>query len=41
MMAMAKALEAAPAPALEAGQGRVTVMVSGEILLPERDYSVK
>lgn len=31
----------ASAPALTAGESRVTVRVSGEILLPERDYTVK
>jgi predicted secreted protein len=39
MMAMARG--AAPVPALAAGQGRVTVGVSGTILLPERDYPVQ
>lgn len=38
MMAMARV---ASAPALVAGESRVTVTVSGEIRLPERDYPAK
>jgi predicted secreted protein len=40
MMAMARA-EKAPEPSLSAGQSRITVSVSGDILLPEKDYPVK
>jgi predicted secreted protein len=41
MMGMAMAAKAQAEPALEGGQGRITVTVSGEILLPEKDYPVK
>ncbi len=40
VMAMAEA-KSAPAPALEAGESRISVSVSGEILLPRQDYPVK
>ena len=40
-MALAKAVPAAVPPALEAGESRITVTVSGEILLPAKDYPVK
>jgi predicted secreted protein len=41
VMGMAMAAKAQAAPALEAGQSRITVRVSGDILLPEKDYPVK
>lgn len=40
MMAMARS-ENAPTPTLEAGESRLSVTVSGDILLPEKDYPVK
>lgn len=40
-LALAQAAQATPRPVLEAGESRVTVSVSGEILLPERNYPVK
>ncbi|HXH64208.1 MAG TPA: SIMPL domain-containing protein [Mariprofundaceae bacterium] len=40
MMAMARAGNA-PEPALAAGESRLSVTVSGDILLPEKDYPVK
>ena len=41
MLQMAGAAKEAALPALEAGQSRITVRVSGDILLPEKDYPVK
>lgn len=41
MMGLAMAAKDAAVPALEAGQSRITVKVSGDILLPEKDYPVK
>ncbi len=40
-MALARVAPAAAPPALEAGETRITVTVSGEILLPEKSYPVK
>lgn len=40
-MALAKAPVASSSPALEAGESRITVTVSGQILLPVKDYRVK